>query len=100
MRAGLATLKKIERENVYSVLEKRTEKFCNEINKIAEQIKAPLQAIHYGSIFWLHKKTESTIRTIIDIPADHKTQFAKLFHALLNQGIYTAPSGLKLVFYL
>lgn len=98
MRAGLATLKKIEKENVYSVLEKRTETFCTEINKIAEAAKAPLQAIHYGSIFWLHKKTPKVIRTITDIPADHKALFAKLFHALLNQGIYTAPSGFEVGF--
>jgi glutamate-1-semialdehyde 2,1-aminomutase len=98
MRAGLATLKKIEKENVYSVLEKRTEYFCNEINKIASQVKAPLQAIHYGSIFWLHKKTDKTIRRISDIPSDHKAQFAKLFHALLKQGIYTAPSGFEVGF--
>jgi len=98
MRAGLATLKKIEKENVYSVLEKRTENFCNEINSMAATIKAPLQAIHYGSIFWLHRKTEKPIRRITEIPPDHKPQFAKLFHALLTQGIYVAPSGFEVGF--
>jgi glutamate-1-semialdehyde 2,1-aminomutase len=98
MRAGLATLKKIERENVYAVLEERTQNFCDEINKIAESVKAPLQAIHFGSIFWLHKKTDKTIRSITEIPKEHKAQFAKLFHCLLKQNIYVAPSGFEVGF--
>jgi len=98
MRAGLSTLKKVVSHDVYSILGKRTANFCREINLQAGLVGADLQAIHFGSIFWLHGKTEKPIRAISEIPAHHKEQFSKLFKALLKQGIYIAPSGFEVGF--
>ncbi|EMO46816.1 glutamate-1-semialdehyde 2,1-aminomutase [Leptospira santarosai] len=99
MRAGLATLKKAERDSIYSVLEIRTRTFANGmaelLNKKADQ---EWEAVTHSSLFWFCKKTRQTIRRIDRIPEGHKEGFAKVFHVLLKHGIYLAPSGYEVGF--
>lgn len=99
MRAGLATLKKAERDSIYSVLETRTRTFANGmaelLNKKADQ---KWEAVTHSSLFWFCKKTRQTIRRIDRIPEGHKEGFAKVFHVLLKHGIYLAPSGYEVGF--
>jgi glutamate-1-semialdehyde 2,1-aminomutase len=99
MRAGLATLKKLKRDCVYETLKKRTEKFSKEFVKILnENSDVEWDATYHESVFWFHKKVNREIRTIEDIPEDHKDKFSKLFHTLLGAGIYLAPSGYEVGF--
>jgi glutamate-1-semialdehyde 2,1-aminomutase len=99
MRAGLATLKKLKRDGVYETLKKRTEKFSKEFVKILnENSDVEWDATYHESVFWFHKKVNREIRTIEDIPEDHKDKFSKLFHTLLGAGIYLAPSGYEVGF--
>ncbi|MBM9578035.1 glutamate-1-semialdehyde 2,1-aminomutase [Leptospira sp. 201903070] len=99
MRAGLATLQKAQRENVYSILEKRTKTFTEEmVNILNGSGLGEWEAVAHSSLFWFHKKTSEPIRTIEKIPEDHKEGFAKVFHALLKNGIYLAPSGYEVGF--
>ncbi len=98
MRAGLATLQKIERVNAFEVLDKRTAQFCDELNGAFEQRGLPLQLTRIASLFWLHAKTDRVIRRLEDIPAGHAEQFAKIFHEALQRGVYFAPSGYEVSF--
>ena len=98
MRAGLATLQKIERVSAFAVLEERTAKFCNETNAAFEQRSLPVQVTHMASLFWLHAKTNKVIRRLEDIPAGHAEQFARIFHGALDRGVYFAPSGYEVSF--
>jgi glutamate-1-semialdehyde 2,1-aminomutase len=99
MRAGLASLKKLKRDNVFKILEDRTSKFTDEFVKIlnSKSDKEWTKA-SYASLFWFHEKTKSPIRTIDEIPSTHKQDFATLFHSLLKQGVYLAPSGYEVGF--
>ena len=98
MRAGLATLQKIERVNAYSQLEERTGKFCDELNSELSHRGLPFQLTRTASIFWLHARTDDTIRRIDQIPAHHAQEFARVFHAALQGGVYLAPSGYEVSF--
>jgi len=98
MRAGLATLKKIERVNAFQVLDERTAKFCDGLNATFEQEGLPVQVTRTASLFWLHAKTDKVIRRLEDIPAGHAEQFARVFHAALKRGVYFAPSGYEVSF--
>ncbi len=98
MRAGLATLQKVERVNAFEVLDERTAKFCDELNAAFQQRGLPVQVTRMASLFWLHAKTDKAIRRLEDIPAGHAEQFAKVFHAALQRGIYFAPSGYEVSF--
>lgn len=103
MRAGLATLKKVEHENVYASLEKKAARFTANLESEFKRLGAPLQISREGSIFWIHGASEGAnndgvIRNLTQIPKDHATRFKALFHACLSRGIYLAPSGYEVGF--
>jgi glutamate-1-semialdehyde 2,1-aminomutase len=98
MRAGLATLQKIERVNAYAVLEERTGSFCDQLNDEMETRGLPFQLTRTASIFWLHARTNDPIRRIDQIPPEHSAAFAKVFHRAVAHGVYLAPSGFEVSF--
>lgn len=99
MRAGLATLKKLKRDDVHEVLKQRTESFMKEfVSILNSKSEVEWDASFYSSLFWLHQKSSSPIRRIDKIPANHKENFAKLFNSLLKQSVYLAPSGYEVGF--
>ncbi len=99
MRAGLATLKKAERENVHEVLEGRAARFVATLNEGFKALGAPMEIARQGSIFWIHQATGGeTIRRLEQIPKEHGTRFKAVFHACAEQGVYLAPSGYEVGF--
>ncbi|HYX30594.1 MAG TPA: glutamate-1-semialdehyde 2,1-aminomutase [Pyrinomonadaceae bacterium] len=98
MRAGLATLQKLERVDAYAELEMRTGNFCDHLNSELRERGLPLQTTHTASIFWLHSATDQPIRRIEQIPAENATAFARVFHATLDAGVYLSPSGYEVNF--
>lgn len=99
MRAGLATLQKCKRENVYSVLEKRCGKFISQfVEIINNKSDTKWEGLTYSSLFWLKEETAAPVRQVSQIPQGHSVAFARLFHALLSSGIYLAPSGFEVGF--
>src|SRR3989475_1076526 len=61
MRAGLATLHKIESVKAYEKLEAKTARFCDELSADFKQRGLPFQIARAASIFWLHSQTEGVI---------------------------------------
>jgi glutamate-1-semialdehyde 2,1-aminomutase len=98
MRAGLATLQKIERDEVYTKLERKTADFCDRINKDLQRGGLPYQVTRAASIFWLHSKADGVIRCLQKIPRNHAEKFARVFHAALARGVYLPPSGHEVCF--
>lgn len=98
MRAGLATLQKLERANAYLELEERTSRFCDELNTELQQRGLPFQITRIASIFWLHARTDDAIRRIEQIPTHNAAAFARIFHGALARGVYLAPSGFEVNF--
>jgi len=101
MCAGLATLQRLEDGRVYRQLEslgQRLEKGLAGLPDIALQ--------RVGSIFWLIRsaamrpggKPAAAIRSLRALPADAAAGFAPLFHRLLDEGIYLAPSAYEVGF--
>lgn len=98
MRAGLATLQKIERDNVYAQLEQKTADFCDRINSDLQRGGFPYQVTRAASIFWLHAKSDGVIRRLQQIPRNHAEKFARVFHGALARGVYLPPSGHEVCF--
>jgi len=98
MRAGLATLQKIERVDAYAQLEKRTGAFCDELNAELGKRSLPFQLARAASIFWLHARAGDVIRRVDQIPEEHSNAFAKVFHGALARGVYLPPSGHEVCF--
>lgn len=103
MAAGLAMLKKLIRENPYARLEERTARLAARIEEaLAARASFPSRVQSFSSIFWgvmgEVKAEDGIVRSLPDIPPGQKERFAKLFHHLLDQGIYLAPSGFEVSF--
>ncbi len=97
MAAGLATLKKLLRDDPYAKLAAQTENLARAIEKATG---AKVQ--NFASLFWpvLGKvaSSDGVVRAPTDIPAEQKGRFAEIFHALLARGFYLAPSGYEVAF--
>lgn len=98
MRAGLTTLKKMQRLDGWNVLEKRTAKFAETLRAGFAKKGLPLKIENTASLFWIHGNTTSTIRTIEHIPKDQSATFKKLFLKSLDKGVYLAPNAYEVGF--
>ncbi|MDZ4724826.1 MAG: glutamate-1-semialdehyde 2,1-aminomutase [Leptospira sp.] len=99
MRAGLATLSKAWKEDPYPLIAESTKFLTSNLTSIInEKSDFEWESVNEGSLFWLKQKTNEQIRKVSSIPKGHKENFAKLFHALLKEGIYLAPSGYEVGF--
>lgn len=99
MRAGLATLMKVEREGVHARLESKTKFFTNTLLDGFRKNGIEIEIARQGSIFWLHQSTNGeTIHRLAQIPKDHGSRFKALFHACAKRGVYLAPSGYEVGF--
>jgi len=96
--AGITTLKKVERENVIEKTNQKTESFARAVNAKFSEAGFPWQVVTFGSLFWVHPKTDRPIRRLSDIPAVHREGFPKFFHAALELGVYLAPSSFEVGF--
>ncbi len=96
MRAGLATLQKMEKLDGWKELERRGAAFEQKLSK--ELAGTPFQVSRYGSLFWLHNPTSSPIRDITQIAPSHGEHFAPFFRACLDRGIYLAPNAYEVGF--
>lgn len=102
MTAGLATLKKLRRENPYHRLEARAEVLARDLEKAAAEKGRKLQVQNLASMFWPvfgePSSGDGVVRSPAQIPPAQKESYAKVFHSLLDAGIYLAPSGYEVSF--
>ena len=98
MRAGLATLRKIEAVNAWQTLKVRTADLCRRVEAGFKRDGLPFKMARFGSLFWLHASNGEPIRSVAAIPAGHGEHFGRIFHELLARGIYLAPSGYEVGF--
>jgi len=98
MRAGLTTLKRAESMGLWENLQANTRDFCTKLTHGFDAAGLDWTVDSMDSIFWLHRKSAQPIRSIAEIPATQKESYARLFHALLDKGIYLPPSGYEVGF--
>jgi glutamate-1-semialdehyde 2,1-aminomutase len=92
MSAGLATLKKLLRENPYSTLANACERVAHSFERTVSGLM-PVTVQHYESLFWPALGKTGAVRSLKDIPTEQKSSYARIFHSLLAEGVYFAPSG-------
>jgi len=102
MTAGLAMLKKLKRENPYETLARKASSVGARINALAKDAGVPMHVQSFASLFWMVmgdiKAPDGVVRTPEQTPAVQKKQFARVFHRMLADGIYLAPSGYEVSF--
>ena len=92
--AGLATLKQIQVPNFYQRLESRTQQLVNGITNIAKERGIDFCAQSVGGMFGLYfrKKIPTSFAEVMECSMK---DFSRFFHAMLDEGIYFAPSAFE-----
>jgi glutamate-1-semialdehyde 2,1-aminomutase len=92
MAAGIATLEELSQHGIYQKLDQRAASLCDEWKKVVKGRHARI-----GSLFC----TFFTDRDVVDY-ASAKTsdtkRYARFFHAMLDHGVYLAPSQFEVGF--
>ena len=96
MVAGLETLKKVKRLDLYDELENRTLAFAKTINTACEKNRWGFKVATKSSLFWLHYNPEGrTFRSTVDFSSEMDQKFARVFSACLKNGVYLGPSAFE-----
>jgi glutamate-1-semialdehyde 2,1-aminomutase len=98
MAAGIATLDILERESAWEQLEARGARLEQLLAPVVGSAKFPLHLVRLGSLLWLSLHDEPTLRRAGTLNAAAAERFKKLFHAMLDRGIYIAPSAYEVTF--
>ena len=101
MSAGLATLKKLLRDDPYESLAALTGSLAEKMETAAGRVSdIPVRVQHVGSLFWIAfgERNGDLIRNPQSIPSMQKDTFSKMYPSLLERGVYLAPSGFEVGF--
>ena len=98
MRAGLATLEKAARLDVWAVLEARAATFGEKVSAGFARIANGPEVVRSGSLFWFRRAAPAVVRRIDTLPAGQSDWYARFFHGALERGIYLPPAAFEVSF--
>ncbi|HLP10769.1 MAG TPA: glutamate-1-semialdehyde 2,1-aminomutase [Flavobacteriales bacterium] len=98
MAAGIATLKQCLEKDFYKNLEEKTNYLVKGILTHNSVQKHNLKIFSIGSIFWLAFTEKEKIQCADEIDVNSMQHFKKLYHLLLQNGVYLGPSGYEVGF--
>ena len=97
MTAGLVTLRRLRDKSVYEELEKATARLCGGLSRAA--VDAGLKTITncVGSM-WTTFFTDQPVVDWRTANRSNRELYGKFFHAMLDEGVYLAPSQFEAAF--
>ena len=98
MRAGLASLTKVDANDGWATLHRRTEFFCAQLVEGFAGLAQPLDVVRQGSLFWITRHAAELVRRPDRIPEGHADWFSRFFHAATARGVYLPPSPYEVGF--
>lgn len=98
MAAGVAGLRQVLAPGFFDELEAKGHFLESGINAIIDRLGAPVTFAREGSIFWFAFQAPPAPRAFHDIDATGAERYAAFHRALLEQGVYFAPSGYEVGF--
>ena len=90
--AGLATLKLVQAQGFYERLEKTTADLIQGLKDEAKAAGAEFSAQSIGSMFGLYFRAAPP-QSFAEVMECDKNRFNRFFHAMLERGVYLAPSA-------
>jgi glutamate-1-semialdehyde 2,1-aminomutase len=97
MAAGLATLREMERPGVYEQLSEASRALARGVERAAQAAGVPVQAAAVGGM-WGFFLAPAAVTDYATARTADTVMFARLFHALLDEGVYIAPSQFEACF--
>jgi glutamate-1-semialdehyde 2,1-aminomutase len=95
MSAGLQTLELISAPGFYDELSTKVETLVDGIMQAASSNKIPLAENHVGGMFGLFFTDQSQVNDFAGATGCDQERFKAFFHAMLERGIYLAPSAFE-----
>lgn len=95
LAAGLATLDLIGEEGFYDRLQAMTERLVSGLRERAAAAGIPMATNALCGMFGLFFTEAESVRCFADVMACDTARFARFFHAMLDHGIYLAPSAFE-----
>jgi glutamate-1-semialdehyde 2,1-aminomutase len=95
MTAGLAMLDLITVPGFYVELSKKTAYMTSQMQAIAQAADVPFRAQSIGGMFGFYFTGAERIETEADVKQCDVATFKRFFHAMLQKGIYLAPSAFE-----
>lgn len=90
---GLATLELVSQPNFFTKLTEVTQQLIQGIKACADKLQIPLYVNAIGGMFGIFFTDAKNITTFDDVARCDIEKFKKFFHAMLDEGIYLAPSA-------
>jgi glutamate-1-semialdehyde 2,1-aminomutase len=97
MAAGLATLRELERPGAYEQLSETSRALAEGVERAAQAAGVPVQTAAVGGM-WGFFLTRAPVTDYATAKSADTVMFARLFHALLDLGVYIAPSQFEACF--
>jgi glutamate-1-semialdehyde 2,1-aminomutase len=97
MAAGLVTLEKTGRAGFYEALEARTTRLVEGLRRAAAGAGVTASVVQVGSLFWNVFQAEAPTR-FDGVDGSKMELYGRMHRALLDRGIYLAPSGWEVGF--
>jgi len=95
MAAGLTTLEFISKPGFYQGLEAKTEQLVTGLEAQAAAAGVPLTTNRVGAMFGIFFTAAERVTDFAGTTACDQDQFRAFFHAMLERGIYLAPSAFE-----
>ena len=97
MTAGLVTLRRLREPSVYEQLEKSTKKLCEGLAVAAGEAGVATVTNRVASM-WTGFFTDEPVVDWNGANKCNRQMYGKFFHAMLNEGVYLAPSQFEAAF--
>ena len=95
MAAGLKTLELIARPGFYEALSAKTETLTSGLKDRAAQAGIAITTNSVGGMFGLFFSAEQQVTSFAQVMQCDQNLFKRFFHAMLEQGVYLAPSAFE-----
>ena len=93
MAAGLTTLKLISEPGFHDKLNQTADKLCEGMKQRASAANIPLTTNQVGGMFGLFFSDADQVTSFKQVTQCNIERFQAFFHAMLNEGVYLAPSA-------
>ncbi|MEJ7708336.1 MAG: glutamate-1-semialdehyde 2,1-aminomutase [Pyrinomonadaceae bacterium] len=91
MTAGLMTLKRLRDASVYRTLERAGDRLCTGLDAAAREVGVATVTNRVGSM-WTTFFTDQAVTNWTSAMRSDRQRFGRFFHAMLDEGVYLAPS--------
>ncbi|MEJ2328377.1 MAG: glutamate-1-semialdehyde 2,1-aminomutase [Gammaproteobacteria bacterium] len=95
MTAGLKTLELISAPGFFDELTHKTSHLVNGLREKAEAAGVPVAVNQVGGMFGLFFTDAEVVTNFAESTACNQEQFRRFFHAMLDRGVYMAPSAFE-----